>query len=427
MTTEKRMGRLNLSQKEIVMAERICPGSARSTISLKLYLPEHTPEAVKEAVDTVLDNADVFAASLCREEGGCMLSYGQEKISECSIEKECSADWVEGYMDISDRLPMDTAYHLYRAHVFPLSDGGVLLYTRFHHIILDSCSMGLFVQRVLDVLTGKGIVRSVFDTTNITEPTDDAEDDLVSGEISDGKEFWKSYFADAEFETAVHHRKADGEKFSSYRVSVPKEIMSGVEAYGEKENISIPCLFAAAYVFYLAQATNKKDAVFLMLCMNREVEQADTMGCYTLFVPVRVRVDAEDTFPELCRKVKVAAGEASSHRECGYTSILEALCEEEIVRESISEFVFQFCDFSFQADFPYRVRFSMAGYMSNHLTFSLFRNEAGGLDLQFDYQEGIYTKKGIRNLFEAVITILLGGLRLDMAHSFEECDFASMT
>lgn len=415
MITDKRMSRLNLSQKEIVMTERICPGSARNTISLKLYLPEHTPEAVKEAVDTVLDNADIFTASLCQGEGGCMLSYGQKKISECSIEKECSADWVEGYMDISDRLPMDTARHLYRAHVFPLSDGGVLLYARFHHIILDSYSMGLFAQRVLDVLTGKRVDRSVFDAADIMDPGDDTGEESVSGELPDEKEFWKSYFADAEFEAAVHHRKADGEKFSSYRVSVPEDIMSGVETYGEKENVSIPCLFAAAYVFYLAQATNQKDAVFLMMCLNREVEQADTMGCYMLSVPVRVRVDAEDTFAELCRKVKVAAGEALSHREYGYSSIFEALREEQIVRESISEFAFQFCDFSFHADFPYRVRFSMAGYMPNHLTFSLFRNETGGLDLQIDYQDGVYTKKGVRNLCEAVITILLGGLQLDMA------------
>ncbi|MCM1304696.1 MAG: condensation domain-containing protein [Lachnospiraceae bacterium] len=386
------------------MTDQTCSNSTGNTISLKLYLPDHAPEAVKEAVDKVLDNADVFAASLYQGENGWMLSYGEGKISECDIEKERSADWVEGYMDISDRLRMDAERRLYRANVFPLTGGGVLLYVRFHHIIMDGHGMSLFVQRVLDVLAGKEIEPSVFNVGEVADLEDSPND-------VDEKEFWKSYFLDADFEAAVFSRKTDGTKFSSYRDSVPDTIMQAVESYGEKENISIPCLFAAAYAFYLAQATDKKDAVFLMPCLNRTLEQMDTLGCYTLFVPVRVRVDAEDTFAELCRKVKTAAGEASAHSICGFHYILTVLREENMIGESISEYMFYFYQFSFQTDLRYKARFGVAGNMPNHLTFSLLRNEKGGLDLQFDYQEGIYTEKGARNLCEAVITILLGGVQ----------------
>lgn len=404
MAAEKRMRKLNLSQQDIAVTDQNCSGSTRNIISLKLYLPDHTPEAVKEAVDIVLDNADIFTATLCREESGWMLSYGEEKVSGCSIEKERSADWVEGYMDISDRLLMDADHNLYRANVFPLSGGGVLLYVRFHHIIMDGHGMGLFVQRVLDVLAGKKIAPSVFDA---------GENEASEGSpnLSDEKGFWKSYFADAEFEAAVFSRKADGTKFNSYRDSVPEKIMSDMKAYGERENISIPCVFAAAYAIYLTQAMDKRDAVFLMPCLNRTMEQMDTLGCYTLFVPVRVRVDAEDTFTQLCRKVKAATGEASSHRECGFNYILTVLREENVIGESVSEYMFYFYQFSFQTDFRYKARFSVAGNMPNHMTFSLFCNEKGGLDLQLDYQENVYSEKGARNLCEAVIAILSAGVQ----------------
>lgn len=403
MQKEKQIRRLNLSQREIAMADQSCSVGTRNTISLKLYLPDHMPEAVKKAVDTVLDNADIFAASLCREEGE-LLSYGEEKVSACSIEKERSADWVEGYMDITDRLRMDADRHLYRANVFPLSGGGVLLYVRFHHIIMDGHGMSLFVQRILDVLAGKNITPSVFGSGEIT----DSEGGL---NLPDEKEFWKSYFADAEFDAAVFSRKADGAKFDCYKSSVPEKIMNDVKSYGEREDISISCLFAAAYAIYLAQATDKRDAVFLMPCLNRTMEQMDTLGCYTLFVPVRVRVDAEDSFAQLCRKVKATAGEASSHRECGLNDILTVLREENIIGESISEYMFYFYQFSFQTELRYKARFSVAGSMPNHMTFSLFCNEKGGWKLQFDYQESVYTKKGAKNLCEAVMAILSVGVQ----------------
>lgn len=404
MAVEMQMCRLNLSQKEIETRDKSCPDNTRNIVSLKLFLPDHTPEAVKEAVDIVLDSADIFAASLCREGSGWMLSYGGEKISGCSIEEERSADWVEGYMDISDRLSINSDHHLYRANVFPISDGGVLLYVRFHHIIIDDYGMSLFVQRVLDALAGKKNMPSVFEAGDIGTSED-------SPNASDEREFWKSYFADAEFDAAVYSRKADGEKCNSYRERVPEKIMNDAERFGEREDISIPCLFAAAYVFYLAQATDKKDAVFLMPCLNRTEEQMDTLGCYSLSVPVRVRVDAEDTFVELCRKVKAAAGEASLHRTCGFYHIRNILREEGIVGESVSEYMFSFNQFSLQTDSRYKVRFNVAGNMPNHLTLNLFFNEKGGLDLQLDYQEGVYTKKGARNLCEAVITILSGGVQ----------------
>ena len=70
------MNGFNLSQTQIAMTEQVCPGSARNTISLKLHLPDHTPQKVKEAADIVLDSADIFAASFNRRDGEWFLIGG---------------------------------------------------------------------------------------------------------------------------------------------------------------------------------------------------------------------------------------------------------------------------------------------------------------------------------------------------------------
>ncbi len=396
MTVEKQMHKLSLSQKEIVLTEQICPGSAQNTISFRLYLPDYVPEKVKEAVDAVLDSADIFTASLCRGADGWMLLPGGEKISDCKIEEERFTDWVEEYMDISDRLPLDMECRLYQAKVIPLTEGGLFLYVRFHHLLIDGYGMSLFVQKVLDLLAGKKIVRSVFFTEN------------NMGERENG--FWNSYFADAEFEAAVFPQKATGMKFGSYRVGVPEDIMRQAGKFGEKEGISIPYLFASAYAFYLAKATDRKDAVFLMPRLNRTTGQMNNLGCYTLLVPVRVTVEETDTFAELCQKVKKASREASEHKDCGFDRILAALREEDRIGESISEYVFNFYRFVFETELRYSVRFSVAGGMSNHMTMNLFYNENGGLDIQADYQESIYTEETARYFCDAIFTIISQGM-----------------
>ena len=390
------MSGLNLSQMQIIMTQQVCPGSARNTISLKLHLPDHTPQQVKEAADVVLDAADIFAVTLTCQEGAWVFTPTGRKVSACSIGKERSAELTEEYMAAMDNCPLAMEQCLYQAEVIPLAGGGSFLYVRFHHVIIDGYGMSLFVQKVLDVLAGKKIARSVF----FQESEKGGQEDS----------FWRSYFDGAEFESAIFPQKAEGNRLKKWRVSVPEQLMKEAEAFGEREDISIPYIFAAAYAFYLAQATDKKDAVFLMPRLNRAPGQMGTLGCYTLLVPVRVQVERTDTFAELGRKVKRASGEASAHKGCGFDRILSALRDENIVGESLSEYVFNFYRFSFCTDLRYSVRFSVAGEMSNHLTFNLFRNERAGLDLQLDYRETVYTEEQAGYFGDAILTIIEQGI-----------------
>lgn len=436
MTAEKRRSRLNLSQREIALSQQVCPNSAKNTISLRLYLPNQAPELVKEAADTVLDSGDIFAASLCRAEQEWELSYGERKVSQCRIEEERPAELAEAYMEGLDKSPLDFPSCLYQAEVLPFSEGGVCLYVRFHHIIIDGYGMSLFVQRTLDVLEGKEISGSVFGEEGDVRETDVSEK-AVSEKRASERSFWKSYFSGAEFEPAVFPGKAAGEEFKSRRVSVPKPLMKQAEAFAEKEGISVPYLFAAAFGFYLAQAAGKKDGVFLMPRLNRTEGQRRILGCYTLLVPVRVSIEETDTFPELCRSLQHAAKEASAHKELGFEQILSALREADAAGESLSEYVFNFYRFSFQTKLTYRVRFSVAGAMQNHMTFNLFYNEKGGLDLQFDYRKGIYTEESTDYLRDALFRILSEGMqteeerkplsRQSIVGKAEELDVTSVT
>lgn len=412
---------LNLSQREIGMAEQVRPWSAGNTISLKLYLPDCAPQTVKEAADRVLESADIFTASLQRNGQEWQMIYGEQKLYACSIWEPSTMEQAEKQMAALDKSPMNVApengicredalkkdnssgedgERLYQAAVIPLLEGGVCLYVRFHHIIIDGHGMSLFVQKVLDVLGGREIPRSVFAESAQGSETEDAG-------------FWRHYFADADFEPSIFPKMKEETGFDSLMCSVPKTLMYEIEAFGRREKVSVPYIVAAAYALYLAQASGKPDAVFLMPRLNRTQAQMETLGCYTLLVPMRVRIPDTETgsFAALCREVEQASREASAHKTTGFDRILSVLRKDGIMSDVLSEYVFNFYHYRYHADLDYSVRFSVAGDMSNHMTFSLFYDKDGGLDMRFDYHKSVYTKERARYFSEALCAILRQGVQ----------------
>ncbi|MDE6916021.1 MAG: hypothetical protein K2P39_04400, partial [Lachnospiraceae bacterium] len=123
---------LNLSQRMIALTQQVRPRSARNTISLKLYLPDCTAQAVKAAADQVLDSADIFAASLRHDSDSqeWQMVYGEKKLYACSVWEPYTMAQVENQMAALDRISMDMEKQLYHAVVMPVSEGGVYLYVR---------------------------------------------------------------------------------------------------------------------------------------------------------------------------------------------------------------------------------------------------------------------------------------------------------
>lgn len=399
---------LNLSQKEIAMSQQVRPQGAQNTISLKLYLPNSTPQAVKEAADRVLDSADIFAASLQHSGQEWQMVYGDKKLYACSVWESYTVEQVEKQMTTLDRIPMDMEKQLYHAVVMPLSGGGVYLYVRFHHVIIDGYGMSLFVQRVLDVLGGKEIAESVFAES---VPADLSQE---SGGAEHG--FWRDYFRDADFEPSIFPKiktraKSEGTSFGSITRRVAAALMRDIEEFGRRERVTVPYIVAAAYAFYLAQAAGKAEAVILMPRLGRTPEQRNTLGCFTLLVPVRIRTEGVDSFAALCRAAEYASREASEHKQMGFDRILSVLREDGTISETLSEYVFNFYRFQYQTDLDYGVRYSVAGDMSNHVTFSLFYDRDGGLNMQFDYHLHFYTRERAEYLADALCAILRGGVQ----------------
>lgn len=395
---ERKIG-LNSAQREIVRSEDVFSGSALNTISVGMFFESFSAEEAASACNKVFAGADVFCASLTKEKQGYFFCPRTKEIQPCRIgHRKARAD-ADEYLTKVNAEPMGFPKELYSAEAFNIAEGGSCLIVRFHHVLTDGFGMSLFAQRIADALEGRE-----FSSSNFFDRLS-CENDRTN----EDSEFWRTCFSENEAEPAVFSDKAAGFAKTSFPVLISEDIQTAASDISERCGVSLPYVYAAAYSVYLYGATGKKDTVFLMARLNRSAEELDTIGCYTLVVPVRLRISAEDRFDDICRKLSMAAKAASAHKSIGYSAILKILREENGITEAPSSYGFNWYSRALQSATPIELRVSTSGEMQGHLTWNIFAQKQG-LTSSFDLRNGIYDAERAGCLAESLCGILRSGL-----------------
>lgn len=401
MVDLKRKIGLNSAQREIVRSEDVFPGSALNTISVGMFFENFQADKVALACNKVFESADVFSAALVKEGQDYFFCPQTSQVQTCRIGTCRTRTEADAYLSKVNAEPMGFPGELYLAEAFDLAEGGSCLIVRFHHILVDGFGMSLFAQRIADAVEGREFSSSVFFRQL---PCDEA-----AGRFDDDNTFWRTCFSDYDAESTVFSEKAMGFAKTPFPVSISKEVQSIAQEIAKRSGVSLPYVYAAAYAIYLRGATGKKDAVFLMARRNRTGAESDVIGCYTLVVPVRVHISAEDRFDDVCRKLSASAKAASAHKSIGYSAILKILKEEHGIAEAPSMYGFNWYSRSLQSTTPIMLRISTAGEMQGHLTWNVF-TEREGLTSSFDLRNGIYDADRAKYLSESLCGILRMGV-----------------
>lgn len=388
---------LNLSQNEIAKSEMAAGGSAVNTISEKLIFAHLTPQAVQAAVRRVLAAADLSRARVDTSALPWRMVYEDSPLVDCRVLEARSLTQAEEYMTLRDGLPYALDGALFEAEILPVTEGGCVLYLRFHHVAIDGYGISRFTQRILDALAGRDVACS-----------DYAESAAFAAEEVD-EAYLSACFADADFAPAIFAEEpADMDR--EVRSYTPgREFCAALSAYAEAEGVTKAYVLGAALAFYLARASGKPDAVFIMPRMNREREQREVLGCFTMATPVRVRVPAQGSFAQLCREVARVSREAAAHKRQSLSDTI-AFLRRLLDREQVSEYTFDYCRCFYDTDIDVRVEHSVAGAMRNHLTFTVFEDAQGELQFRFDCRQGVYTATRADDFYAAVCGILSRGM-----------------
>lgn len=389
---------LNRSEYGVYMNERAFGATAINTIGFLMRFLSVTPEALCAAVDRVIGAVPVFALALAEQAGSpCLVEVnGQREL--CGTGKMLSPEGAASEWETLAATPLDTRMYEFRAGA--LTDGGAYLMARFHHIILDGYDMCKLARRILDELAGMPS-EDPDALTRYAPPEPDAAAE---------RSFWLNEFYDADYEPSLFPVTVNTITRSRLRLSLGAELTAHIRAFAAERRVTEASVFAAALSLYLARASRKREAVFVMPRLGRDSEEERARyGCHTTAVPVRVTVEDGMTFPALCAHALERSRSASAHKDYGIDRILTDLKNGGIINGAVSEYTLNFYQMELPSPIPYDIDMSMDGAMHNHLTLNL-TSFGGVTEICYDMRDGVYDEAATRRFHDALLHIISEGM-----------------
>ena len=390
---------LTRSEYGIYMNERAYPGSAINTIGFMLQFPTVPAVELCKAANQVIDAVPIFGNCLIEENGQPMLQRLSERPAHCILTRTPLTTWEAS--DVWEKLTANSiASGMYEWTVSPLKGSGSVLMARMHHILLDGFDMCKLVRSILDSVAGKAPKTISFSRTG-ARTIDEAQE----------RSFWLNAFYDADYEPSVMQETTDSIRRTRLRIPLGASVSGMLRDYAKANGITPASVFSAALSLYLARATDKPDAVFIMPRLGRDTEEERAAyGCHTQAIPVRITVDESLSFLQLCKLTCQKAREASSHKDYGIGNILTDLKNAGLVSGAVSEYTLNFYSAQMPSEIPYEIDMSMDGAMHNHLTLNITSFQ-GMLEIVYDMRDGIYNAARTRRFHEALMAIIAEGIR----------------
>ncbi|MCR4585687.1 MAG: amino acid adenylation domain-containing protein [Lachnospiraceae bacterium] len=390
---------LNRSRQAMMMNDMAFPGSAINTVGFRLDFTEDIEDKLEEAVRTVIERAVLLHMEYEEENGEAYLRDTGKPV--CGLVKSVLENRAE-----ADRLwEKKTEQYLkpgsWLAEVYGFKEGGCCLFFLIHHVILDGYTAMQLAQLFLSELDGR---EWPADIDPYYDGSDESEASETDGE--EDKKFWIRYFDGTDAEDSVMSGEAAGCDRRRRIYRLPDELTEKINRYEKDKGIKDSALFGAALSLWLARATQKRDAVFLMPRLNRENRnELSAMSCRTLVVPVRVSIEEKDSFTDICLKCTDQARLASKHKAYGMRNIMNDLHKTGIMTGRMSEYVLNCIHGGvLKSAHAFDLKESMSGGMNNHVTMAVQRMP-DCINIIYDYRVGIYDDDKLKYFHEAMIRI----------------------
>lgn len=395
------MIRLNRSRQAMMMNDMAFPGSAINTVGFRLDFSEDLADKLEKAVRTVIDKTVLLHMSYEEDDSG--EAYLKDTGAPvCEVVSSVLENKAEADVIWEKKTEQYLKPGTWTAEVYEFKEGGCCVFFLIHHVLLDGFTAMQLAQLFLSELDGREWPADI-------DPSYDGSDEKDAPETDneEDRKFWMQYFDGVDTEDAVMSGEALScdRKRSIFRLS--DELTAKINKYEKDNGIKDSGLFGAAMSLWLARATEKKDAVFLMPRLNRDnKEELSAMSCRTLVIPVRVGISEQDSFIDICRKCTDQARLASRHKGYGMRNIMNDLHKTGIMNGRMSEYVLNCIHGGvLKSDHAFDLKESMSGGMNNHVTMAVQRMP-DCINLIYDHRIGIYDDEKLKFFHEAILKII---------------------
>jgi len=319
---------------------------------------------------------------------------------------------------------METPFCLYDSNLFDIKlvrmnngdEGGFL---KFHHIISDAWSVSLFCSQVMKIYKSL-INKEQFNLYNVyyVNFIESEREYFSSPKYQKDAEFWKEKFKMKPnlcfikhgVTHAIHDSAAKRESFL-----LDEKDTSRVNTFCKNNRISPAALFKAAIFIYLGRINNTSDVTIGIPVLNRRAQEKNTMGMFISTVPMRLIIDENSTFEQLCSFIAKEMFQIGRHQRYPFSNILKAVKElHPDVNQLYDVFVsYQNAKINEQnmGENQYRTKWYFNGH--NEVSLSIHiddRDDVGCLFIHLDYRTSIFNDNEIQLIYNRIMHIIKQGI-----------------
>ncbi|OMD43340.1 hypothetical protein BSK56_24175, partial [Paenibacillus borealis] len=319
------------------MMEQHYPDTSLNNITLYfIFKGEANLEWIEAAIHYNLSNHAGFGLRISRNQDGEPYQYYVPHhktpfplidFSTSNNPNEALELWTQQQAAIPFQFENNPLYYV---ALFKISDDELGYLIKAHHIIADGWSGQAWLQDTLEIYEklAKGENNPVGRSSNFLDFADHEENYLRSNRYIKDKKFWLHRYQDYESPTVMGTSKGVSGDSAGRRKSflLNKELSDRIREKLDENRVSLNAWFVSLILAYLNRTTGQSDLVIGTPVLNRSgVKEKSVIGMFASTMPLRVQVNAMQSFDSFSREVQQELMSCYFHQKYPYDNLVQEL------------------------------------------------------------------------------------------------------
>ncbi|MGG3181746.1 amino acid adenylation domain-containing protein, partial [Priestia megaterium] len=397
---------LTHAQKRMWYTEAIFPDTSLSNVAVKVTFDEIINTSILEkSLQALVYSQETLRVQLSNRETSEPVQYVVEyqPFNVRTVNKEnANLTEIDNWLDEEILKPFklyDTP--LFEFTIVKMEKEHILLFIKFHHIIIDGISCALAVDKIKDLyhkLSIDNLLLSELNVESLGYLNTDKEYE-GSKRYSKDRQFWH-----AEFKTIPDYVKEHtGNLYSSntkaecIHYPISNTLQLKINEFCIKNNISEYTLFTSLLFLYLNRTKGYNDIVIGTNYANRMPKEKELLGMFVSTTPFRMHIDPELDGISFINEVNKKQMRLLRHHKYPYNKLLGELRENNNDVNALFSVAIEYQELSHEVVF--------CGHETNEFTFH-FKRDIDKTLLYVGYRLELFDESDIKHMLEHVFNLL---------------------
>jgi fengycin family lipopeptide synthetase A len=330
--------------------------------------------------------------------------------------------WIQDQASIPFKLFNSPLYQFY---LLRIDSHEVWLFAKFHHIIMDGISLNVMGNQIIDLYQK---MKKKDPLPDQPEPSylsyiEKESQYLQSPRFAKDRLFWTQTFEHPlEYHSLADQTSLQKQSTSASRdtIILSPDLEQTIRNFCEEHKINIISLFMASFYICISRITSKKDLAIGTYYGNRGSKaEKEMLGMFVSSLPIRITVDPDTDFLSFVRTIGREQLSVMRHQRFPYNLLVNELRNEQKDLHNLIGISMQYQPLQWHNadDFDYETALYFSGYTANELSVQIQeRIDNGTIQLNFDYQNTLFSLEDIKRIQSHLLTILENALQ--HPHSF---------